>query len=190
MWYTQSGNHSENNLAKFGYIFGYIFRYESRKEKTEKNTHWNLLLKSGHLDFFFPLKSAEFGPFSPLKILLYWSKSYIFQVKIWRKKFASKKKCCCCKTLILLYVRITNLLFYFFCILLFYNAREFFPCFKNVLFHIQYALSFCSSNIPTTLPWSLDQCWVWSIINPGHIYTHMELTLRSSKIQKNRLYGI
>jgi hypothetical protein len=29
------------------------FRYESRKEKTEKNTHWNLLLKSGDLDFYF-----------------------------------------------------------------------------------------------------------------------------------------
>jgi hypothetical protein len=59
---SQSGNHSENNLAKFGYVLD----MEVGKKKIllyswlpTGTYHKN----SGNLDFFFSWKSDKFGPF-------------------------------------------------------------------------------------------------------------------------------
>jgi hypothetical protein len=77
LWWSQSGDHPENNLVEFGDILD--MKVEKKKQNPLKllTTSWYLPSKSGNLEKN-SLKSGEFGSF------VFHEKSFVW-VEIWFK---------------------------------------------------------------------------------------------------------
>jgi len=96
LWCSQSGNHSENNLAKFGYIVDMKVKKKNRNPSIFLAwLHIGSYHKTLAIWIFFSSKSGEFGPFFfRRKILSIGPQNHICQVEIWRRiwqNFASKR---------------------------------------------------------------------------------------------------
>jgi hypothetical protein len=90
LWCSQSDDHSQNDLAKFGYIL------EMKVERKTESFYilgylLELIIKIWWFGIKFKIqKLVNFGPFFAWKILWILGQNHIFQVKICQK-FASKR---------------------------------------------------------------------------------------------------
>ncbi len=83
LWCSQTGDHPQEDLAKFGYK-PYLKVENFKNPFIFLTTRWNLLLKSGELNFISLLKPGKMRAIFSSKILRM-CQNRIFQVKIMQK---------------------------------------------------------------------------------------------------------